>query len=498
MARIPTDYTMAQTERRPTGIPGLDVVLDGGLLASGVYIVQGPPGAGKTILANQACFHHASTGGRALYVTLLAESHSRMFAHLQRMAFFDQSAIPDGVYYIGAYSVLAADGLGALLTLIRCAIQKHEATLVVIDGLVSAQEAAPSDREFKTFLHEIQTLADLTACTVLLLTNAERASGFHPEHTMVDGVLHLTDELSELRPLRHVRVLKLRGSAPVRGLHSARITDQGFEVRPRIETVVGRDGVDQQQVAAGPKFAFGLPELDQMLRGGVRSGSITMVLGSSGSGKTLLGMQFLSEGLKRGERAVYFGFYEHPEAILATCQRVGIVGLREGAERGDLLLVWHRPVEGVVDELGQSLLASVSRQRAQRVFVDGMEGFERAADFPERMSHVYGALAQELERLRATTLYTTETRALFARDIEVPITGLSAATQNIILLRYVEHRATLLRALTILKVRDGDYDGRMREFCIEEDGIRLVDTFASESRVLSGGGLSARARVDGG
>ncbi len=83
-----------RSDRRPTGIAGLDRILEGGLLAAGVYIVQGPPGAGKTILANQACFHHAATGGHALYVTLLAESHSRLFAHLRRMAFFDVAAIP--------------------------------------------------------------------------------------------------------------------------------------------------------------------------------------------------------------------------------------------------------------------------------------------------------------------------------------------------------------------------------------------------------------------
>ena len=88
--------------------------------------------------------------------------------------------------------------------------------------------------------------------------------------------------------------------------------------------------VNEEHVAAGPKLPFGLADLDEMLRGGVRPGSITMLLGSSGSGKTLLGMQFLSEGVRRGERVVYFGFYERPEAILAKCQRVGIGGLKEG------------------------------------------------------------------------------------------------------------------------------------------------------------------------
>ncbi len=319
-------------QRRPTGLPGLDRILEGGLLVSGVYIVQGPPGAGKTILANQICFHHASTGGKALYVTLLAESHSRMFTHLRRMAFFDEGAIPDRVYYIGGYSTLASGGLDALVTLIRGAIQKHKATLLVVDGLVSAQESAPTEREFKKFLHEIQTLTELVACTVILLTNAERASGFFPEHTMVDGVLHLTDELSELRPLRHIRVLKLRGSAPVRGLHSLRITDNGLEVRPRIETLFPQGTASPNPVADGAKMAFGLKELDDMLRGGVRKASITMLLGSSGSGKTLLGTQFLCEGVKQGEPGVYFGFYERPEAILAKCQRVGIERV-EGSRR---------------------------------------------------------------------------------------------------------------------------------------------------------------------
>jgi circadian clock protein KaiC len=484
-------------ERRPTGIPGLDHILEGGLIVSGVYIVQGPPGAGKTILANQACFNHAARGGHAVYVTLLAESHSRMFAHLRRMAFFDESAIPDYVYYLGGYSALAAEGLSSLVNLIRGAIQKHKATLLVVDGLVSAQESTPTDREFKQFLHEIQTLADLTGCTVLLLTNAQRASGFFPEHTMVDGVLHLTDELSELRPLRHIRILKLRGSDPVRGLHSVRITDQGLEVSPRIETRFPLGPVNEVELASGAKVPFGIPVLDEMLRGGVRSGSVTMLLGSSGSGKTLLGMQFLSEGVRRGEQVVYFGFYERPEAILAKCQRVGIGGLKEGVEKGLVRVVWHRPVEGVLDELGESLIETVRSVRPQRLFLDGMEGFERAADFPERMSHVYSAIGQELERRGVTTLYTTETQALFAKPIEVPINGLSSATQNIMVLRHVEYRAALLRVLAILKIRDGDYDARMRELRITDEGLQLLDTFAGQSGVASGGGISNEPRATG-
>ena len=124
-----------------------------------------------------------------------------------------------------------------------------------------------------------------------------------------------------------------------------------------------------------------------------------------------------------------------------------------------------------------------------------MEGFERAADFPERLSHVYSAIAQELEGLGVTTLYTTETRELFSRSIQVPINGLSAATQNIILMRHIEHRASMLRVMVILKVRDDDYDARMREIQITDAGIRLLDTFAAELQVASGGGVSNEMRL---
>jgi circadian clock protein KaiC len=484
----------APPNRHRTGIPGLDLILDGGLLEAGVYIVQGPPGAGKTILANQACFHRASEGGRAVYITLLAESHSRMFGHLRRMAFFDESKIPESVYYVGGFSTLESEGLAGLLTLVRGIVTKKAAGLAIIDGLVSAQESASTDQEFKKFLHELQILADLTRCIVILLTNAERQSGFFPEHTMVDGVLHLTDELSELRPLRHIRVLKLRGSGPVRGLHSVRISDRGFEVRPRLETRLSSTPVSELPIAEGAKMGFGIPELDTMLRGGVRSGSITMLLGSSGSGKTVFGMQFLAEGLKRGERGLFFGFFEQPDAIVAKCQRIGINGIRDGIDRGLARVMWHRPVEGVIDEIGDSLFDAVRTLNPARVVIDGMQGFERAADLPERLSDVYSAIAQELERRRVTTLYTTETRGLFESDIHVPINGLSAATQNIILLRHVEHRAAILRALAILKVRDDDYDPKMREIKISDDGIRLLDTFDAASNLMSGGGTAGTER----
>ena len=178
-------------------------------------------------------------------------------------------------------------------------------------------------------------------------------------------------------------------------------------------------------------MGFGIAELDTMLRGGVRSGSITMLIGSSGSGKTVFGMQFLAEGVRRGERGLDFKF-EHPDAIIAKCRRIGINAIKEGVDSGLARVMWQRPIEGVIDEIGDTLFEAVRTLNPQRLVIDGMQGFERAIYLPERLSDVYSAIAQELERRRVTTLYTSETRGLFESDIDVPINGLSAATQNII------------------------------------------------------------------
>lgn len=113
--------------RVPTGVSGLDRVLHGGFLEGGVYIIQGAPGAGKTIFANQACFAQARSGNKALYVTLLAENHARMLQHIRPLAFFDEALIPDGVAYVSGFHLLETEGLDGLMTLLhrRCEIGRH-------------------------------------------------------------------------------------------------------------------------------------------------------------------------------------------------------------------------------------------------------------------------------------------------------------------------------------------------------------------------------------
>jgi len=474
----------ALLERIATGIPGLDPILDGGFLKGGVYIIQGPPGAGKTILGNQVCFNHARADGRAVYVTLLAESHTRMLAHLRAMSFFQPRLIPDRVYYVSAFKVLEGEGLEGLLKVLRSVMTSRKASVLVLDGLVSAEEISPTAKEYKKFIHELQSITSMTDCTALLLGSTERPRGFRPEHTMVDGIIELADDVTRLRSTRHLQVRKMRGADPVLGKHTLEITEDGIVIYPRIETQL-RDRVGAVPTADNERMGFGVAGLDAMVGGGLPGRSTTMLLGPSGCGKTTLGLQFLAAGARAGEPGVHFGFYERPPQLLAKSARIGLE-VAEWQARGLIDFIWQPPVEGVIDVLAQRLLQTVRRLKARRLFLDGLQGFEVAAEFPERIRDAFSALVEELERQGVTTLFTVETRDLFGPRIEVPVFGVSAVTQNIILMRHVELNAQLFRLISILKLRDSDYDSTIREFRITDKGISVADTFNATNHVLSG------------
>lgn len=468
--------------RVPTGIPGLDAILHGGFLEGGVYIVQGTPGAGKTILGNEICFRHTRAGGRAAYITLLAEMHTRMLQHLRPLSFFNEAVIPSELYYVSAFQTLESAGLQGLIDLLRLEIKNHGATLLIIDGLVAAEESARSDREFKKFIHAIQAHAGAYDCTVLLLTSG---SGGHvrAEHTMVDGVLDLEDHLLQFRTERTLRVRKFRGSAFMRGRHPFRITNDGIRLFPRVEAMFC--DADRLCVPAPrAKLSSGIGELDEMMGGGLPACSVTGLIGASGVGKTTIGLHFLSLS-SATEPGLCFGFFETPDALRLKARTLGLA-LGSALDRGDLEILWQARKENILDELADQLLTNIKRRKVKRVFIDGLGGFIESASHPDRIGRFFASLTNELQALSTTTLFSMETREIVGGGIRVPVDGISALVENLVYLRFVEHRSDLLRLITVGKVRDSDHDPRLREFVITDKGVRVREVFAGMEGVTSG------------
>jgi circadian clock protein KaiC len=469
-------------ERLPSGVRGLDTILCGGFTKGGIHILQGPPGAGKTTLANQLCYHHAASGGRALYVTLLAESLGRMLLHLGTMCFFDPSRLPEQISYISGLGALQNDGLPGLVTLLRREIAAHEATILMLDGLVTAEDGAASDTEFKAFIHELQNQAELHGCTVFLLTTA-KGQATPPEHTMVDGIIELTNDRYGSRTARGLFVNKVRGSDFLPGRHSFRITPEGLVVYPRIEAAFHRSTrPDKAQVG---KLSTGIADLDAMLGGGMPEATVAGLIGPSGIGKTTLGMHFVCES-SAAEPGLFFGFYETPPRLLHRAATLGL-DLEGAVDRGDVEIIWHPQGENLQDELGHRLLDAVARRGVRRLFIDGLGALIEASVEPERISRFFAVLINELRARGVTTVYTMETRDLIGPGIEMPITGMSSVVECLIALRYVEYRSRSHRLLSVVKVRDSGFDPGFREFVVSDgSGISLIGAFDGVENLLSG------------
>ncbi|MDB4946059.1 MAG: RecA bacterial recombination family protein [Labilithrix sp.] len=476
----------AEATRASTGVPGLDAILGGGLVPDSLYIISGRPGAGKTILANQIAFEHVRGGGRVVYATLLAETHAKLIAQMRMLSFCDETRIGGELTYLNALEAVTEQGLPGLLELVRQMVRDKGATLLVLDGMVTAERLASSEAEYKRFISELQTWVGVVGCTVFFVTSNGMGGTISPEHTMVDGIIELSSETFRMRNLRHIAVTKLRGAAFVEGQHSYQITNDGVKVYPRTETTVLAD-VDMFETG---RLTTGVPGLDPLLQGGLVARSTTLLLGASGTGKTVLGMQFLTEGARRGESCLHFGFYEPVDSILSKAARLGFDFARF-VDEGSLAVHWQRPAEVRIDALVAVLLKIVRERKVKRLFIDGFVGF-RTTHPTERISTVFSIVSDMLIAEGVTTLISDETRELFVREIEIPTQNVSAIFHNIFFFRHVEVGAQLLRLLSIMKTRDSAADRRLWRYEIGDGGVEVVAPFSPDDHHLMLGGPTSQ------
>jgi circadian clock protein KaiC len=465
-------------------VPGLDLVLGGGLWQGGLYLLEGLPGTGKTILANQIAYSHAEAGGKVIYVSLISESHAKLINHLRGMKFFREDFVTREVYYVSGYRCLVDEGLPGLLQFLLAHVRESGYTFLVIEGFSSAGYLKGNTLQLAEFMHQLNSLAATLRCTTLLVSH-DRGTDDHPEHTLVDGVLEVQRLSHGMRTARYLRIHKIRGRNPMLGEHAFDISDGGVSVYPRLEAVVSRQEDQPQSTARGKgRVEFGIRGLDAMLHGGLVPGGSTAVLGAAGSGKTLIAAKFLEEGLRAGERGIFFGFYEAPERLVQKAAAVGI-DVQDAVRTGLLQILWQAPLEYSRDQLAWRLLDCIARHRPRRVVVDGINGF-RAASFERGGFEMF--LTALTNRLRAMDIDTlmTEEMPLRGYGSGSPPHLISPIVENAILLRSVEFRGALRRFVSIIKVRESDYEPSVRELKISMAGIEVSEAPAAAADVLDG------------
>lgn len=439
-------------KRLPTLVEGLDEILNGGLFEGGVYIFEGPPGVGKTTLANQIAYTLARREVRTLYVTMLAESHARMLQHMEQQIFFDQQEVGATVFYVSGYRELERGGLRSVVELLRAELMRHRASLLVIDGLVVNSLETMTNDSVRQFVHELQSLVSAMSCTCLVLTSGN-GNALSAEQTMVDGIFSFEDHGFHWRAERRMQVRKFRGSQVIRGQHTFCISTQGLQFFPRLESLPLAPG----NVRLGSNtISSGVAALDGVLQGrGLLTGSSSALIGHTGTGKTTLALAFAACSTA-----------EAPGLVL-SCTELASDLRRMGTERG--LDVEAAVVGGSLsiknlghedesmDEMGHKLLRLVDELKIRRLVVDGVAGLADTLAFPERGYRFLGRLLTELRRRGVTSLFTVDPDALAIAAGTPLADGVTGWFDNVFAFDPVPGRDRRVdeRVLTIVKVRGG-------------------------------------------
>lgn len=474
----------------PTGIGGLDRLLTGGLREGALHVLLGGAGTGKSVLAHQIGAAVARAGGKVLYLTALIETHQTLLAQARTFRFFDPAVVPRSFYYASLFPALSRGGVPAAREEISRLVAQHAPTLLILDGVHAIKLSVEGRLEYQQFMHELEAQCAVSGVTTLLLAHPSgEETASDPTFTIADAIFEMKFQQVRLRQIRTFAVIKLRGVAQIGGWHTFRITADGIRIYPRTESLAAQLSTSITGTArendADELLDLEVKGLGKMLGGGVDRSSVTLVVGTPGSGKSMLGMAFLTAGAAAGEPGLLLGYHETPDTLLRKAEGVSLP-IRRGIDAGLIHLHWRVPVELLVDEETERLLTLVETHGLRRVVIDALEDLHHSVIPKERDLYFLAGLANLLRERGVTTILLQDLTRIVGVNFDLPMAELSALVDNVLHLRYVERKGQMQRIVTVLKVRAREYDHALRELRIERQGLSVGKAFDHSEMVLTG------------
>jgi len=471
--------------RLPTGVPGLDNLLGGGLPEFSFNLIAGTPGSGKTTLAHQMMFSLANPDNRALFFTVLGEPALKMLRYQQQFPFFDINKVNDSIRFVNLAADLLDGDFDRVLARIAEEVKAYSPSFVFVDSFRSVvQSMKQEDRgtsELQRFVQQLGLqMTSWQATTFLigeyLIPEAESS----PVFTVADGILWLAQHLQRNSMVRKMQVVKMRGQAQAPGLHTFRISDEGIQVFPRAIIQAGNALESAIELIGSERVSMGIPGLDDMLGGGLPAGYSLLVVGPSGSGKTILATEFLAEGVRKGEPGVIAAFEKSPSQLLNS-------KLHTLVKAGQVGVIDTRSLDLSIDETLHDLKAMINRMQAKRVVIDSLSGFELALA-PEFREDFRGSLYRmiaELTGMGMTILMTSELEDRYT-DLRFSPFGSAFLADAILVQRYIEIAGQFKRVLSVVKVRGSQHSKDIRLFDITDEGLMIGETLSGYDGIMSG------------
>lgn len=469
-------------ERLSTGINGFDEILYGGLIPKQAYLVRGGPGCGKTILGLHFLLAGSVRSEETLFITLgesakqIKQNASRIGFDTQAISFLDLS--PESEFFqenqtYDIFSPAEVERESTTQRIIEC-VEKVQPRRVFLDAVTQFRYLSTDEFLFrKQVLSFIRFLLDRDA-TLIFASESSPSAPDEDLQFISDGVIHLSNAPEG----RKIGVTKFRGSGFIPGFHSLTIGAEGIQIFPKLQAQVHGKKFVMERISSG------IPDLDELFHGGIERGTVTILTGPTGVGKTTLGIQFMKEAAGRGERSVVYTFEEKAETLVTRCEQINIP-VSHMVENGNLLIVPIEPLHLTPDEFSKEVRSQVETQATRIVMIDSVAGYKIAMRSGEDLvTHIH-SLCKYLQNMGVTTILINEMEHITGEFRATDI-GISYIADNIIFLRYLEIQGKMRKAIGVLKKRVSDFEKTLREIEVTRFGIKVGKPLTGLRKILSG------------
>lgn len=480
---------MAESHLIRTGIAGLDKILLGGVLRRNVILVEGGAGTGKTLLGVEFIYRGIVECDEPGIIVVFESAPQKLLRDAAGFG-WDLEALQrqNKLKIIFTSPQVLYQELRSPDSLLLETATELGAHRIFIDGISllrsGANGASNGDGSYRELLQQLIESLNREQLTAILSHEMPpmegQSSSLEMAEFLADTVIILRRELRERGTFRSLEIVKSRGQDFDSGKHTLKISaGQGVEVFRRVQA--RPRGQPPQPTSLTRRSAIGVEALDILIGGGLFEGSTTMVVGVSGVGKTVLGVQLLMEGaLRQGKRGLLVSLDEQPAQLFRNAETLGF-NLREQVDQGVIQVLFDSPQELEIDIHLDRILRCIEEHQIDRVVIDGMTTYSAAVGDPRTYREFFHALVGYSKQHLLTTFFNYENPELFGISHYMPDFAVSSITDNIILLSIVELGSTLRRAITVAKARGSNHSFITREYAIEQGGIHLLPLDESQT-----------------